>query len=77
MQRFFIVAAVVFANEGLFFALSAFSFPYSKSLILNSTFKILNFYCVSPSITLPVVPLGKGMSKKFDIVGAMSRISTC
>lgn len=41
MQRFFIVAAVVFANEGLFFALSAFSFPlfqisYSEFYIQNT-----------------------------------------
>ena len=41
MQRFFIVAAVVFINESHFFALSAFSFPlflipYSEFYIQNS-----------------------------------------
>lgn len=76
MQRFFIVAAVVFTNES-FLSCPLFVFPYSIFLILNSTFKILKFYCVNPSITLPVVPLGNGMSKKFEIVGAMSRMSTC
>ena len=76
MQRFFIVAAVVFTNE-IFLSCPLFLFPYSTFLILNSTFKILKFYCVNPSITLPVVPLGNGMSKKFEIVGAMSRMSTC
>ena len=38
MQRFFIVAAVVFTNESHFFALSAFSFLF---LIPYSEFKIL------------------------------------
>ena len=77
MQRFFIVAAVVFFTNESFLSCPLFVFPYSIFLILNSTFKILKFYCVNPSITLPVVPLGNGMSKKFEIVGAMSRMSTC